>query len=130
MFWNTKLECAALAGLALLTRYATRSHVLYDLDSVNYALALDHFDPAAHQPQPPGYFLYVLLGRAARAVTGDSNSALVWISILASCALAVMIYLLTRAWFGRIPAIFAAALFLCSPLCWFHGTVALTYIVE
>ncbi|MEP6960970.1 MAG: hypothetical protein ABI995_02770, partial [Acidobacteriota bacterium] len=54
-FSNPMLECACLAAATLATRYATRSRVLYDLDSVNYALALDVFDPAVHQPQPPGY---------------------------------------------------------------------------
>ena len=52
------------------------------------------------------------------------------ISIAASCGAAGMIYLLTRAWYGRGPAVVSLLLFLVSPLCWFHGTVALTYIVE
>ena len=41
-----------------------------------------------------------------------------------------MIFLLTRLWYGRGPAVLSVLLFLISPLCWFHGTVALTYIVE
>ena len=68
---DTKWTCVGLAAGTLLTRFATRSHALYDLDSVNYAFALDHFDPVAHQPQPPGYFLYVLLGRVVRLWTQE-----------------------------------------------------------
>jgi hypothetical protein len=41
-----------------------------------------------------------------------------------------MIYLLAGIWFGRSAAIFAGLIFGFSPLTWFHGTVALTYIVE
>jgi hypothetical protein len=41
-----------------------------------------------------------------------------------------MIYFLARDWFGRSAAIFAGLIFVFSPLAWFHGTVALTYIVE
>src|SRR5258706_7076712 len=130
MRWTSKLDCLALVTATVLTRFATRSHSLYDLDSVNYALAIDHFDPAAHQPQPPGYFLYVLTARAIRLLTGDSSSALVALSIAASAALVVALYFLTREWFGRRSAMLAGALFVLSPLCWFHGTVALTYIVE
>jgi len=37
---------------------------------------------------------------------------------------------LTSAWFGRAAAGFAGLLFVFSPLAWFHGTVALTYMVE
>jgi len=41
-----------------------------------------------------------------------------------------MIYVLAHHWFGRNAALFAGLIFLFSPLAWFHGTVALTYIVE
>ena len=73
-----------IAGTAL-TRTVFRSRFLYDLDSVNFALALQRFDPAVHQPHPPGYFLYVCLGKLSNAIFHDANTALVIISILASC---------------------------------------------
>jgi hypothetical protein len=122
--------CALLAGVVALTRFVFRSRYLYDIDSVNFALALDHFDTVTHQPHPPGYFLYIWLGRLANAMLHDANGAFVAISIVASAAAAVMIYLLADGWFGERPAIFAGVIFVFSPLCWFHGTVALTYIVE
>jgi len=124
------LDCALLLAATGISRYLCRSHFLYDIDSVNFALAMDHFDPALHQPHPPGYFLYVCAARAANLIFHDANTSLVALSILASCAAAVLIYLLTRTWFGRPAGIFAGAIFIFSPLCWFHGTVALTYIVE
>src|SRR6266849_5285158 len=107
---RSRMDSAWLALVTALTRYLTRSQFLYDLDSVNFGLALDYFDPAAHQPHPPGYFLYVLLGRAVRNLTGENNSALVAISIAASCGLGVLIYTLGREWFGRQPALFAGLL--------------------
>jgi hypothetical protein len=118
-----------IAGTAL-TRTVFRSRFLYDLDSVNFALALQRFDPAVHQPHPPGYFLYVCLGKLSNAMFHDANAALVAISILASCGTVAMIHLLASTWFGCSPARFAGLIFICSPLAWFHGTVALTYIVE
>src|SRR5712692_2607113 len=124
------LECALLASAVVLTRFIFRSHYLYDIDSVNFALALDRFDPTVYQPHPPGYFLYVCLGRLANALFNDANTALVAISIAASAAAVVLIYILTENWFGRNPALFAGLIFLFSPLSWFHGTVALTYVVE
>lgn len=112
------------------TRYLFKSRYLYDIDSVNFALALRRFDPAAHQPHPPGYFLYVCLGKLVTSFIHDANGALVAISIAASCGAAAMIYLLTRDWFGTKAARCAATLFVFSPLAWFHGIVALTYIPE
>ena len=124
------LRALALVCAVAATRYLFRSHYLYDIDSVNFGLALGRFDPSVFQPHPPGYFLYICLGRLAGMILRDPNAALVAISIAASCGAAWMIYLITEAWHGRGAAGVSAVLFVVSPLCWFHGTVALTYIVE
>jgi hypothetical protein len=123
-------DCAWLAALVAVSRFAFRSRFLYDIDSVNFALAIGKFAPAVHQPHPPGYFLYVMLGRLLNYLTGDANTAFVAISIAASCGSVVMIYLLASDWFGRGPGICSALMFVLSPLAWFHGTVALTYVTE
>jgi 4-amino-4-deoxy-L-arabinose transferase-like glycosyltransferase len=114
----------------MVTRILCRSHLLYDLDSVNFALGMTRFDPVAHQPHPPGYFLYVCLARLVNRFLTDPNTALVAIGIAASCGAAWVIYLLTWKWFGPGAARMSILLFLASPLGWFHGTVALTYMVE
>ena len=43
---------------------------LEDIDSVNFALGVRDFDPAQHRPHPPGYPVYIALGKAATAATG------------------------------------------------------------
>ncbi len=123
-------DVAILCAFSAATRAAFRSHYLYDIDSVNFALALRRFDPTVHQPHPPGYFLYICLGRLVGLLFADANTALVSISIVFSCGATAMIYLLANSWFGRSAAVFAGLIFVFSPLAWFHGTVALTYIVE
>ncbi len=124
------LDLFSLASAVAVTRFAFRSHNLYDVDSVNFALGMARFDPRVHQPHPPGYFLYVWLGRLLNLPLHNANLALVLLSILASCGTVIVIYLLASEWFGEDAARFAGALFLLSPLAWFHGIVALTYIVE
>jgi len=125
-----KLELYLLTGAVAISRFAFRSHDLYDIDSVNFALGMERFDPSVHQPHPPGYFLYVCLGRLVNTLVHDANLALVILSILASMASVILIYRLALDWFGPRAATFAGLLFLFSPLAWFHGTVALTYSVE
>ncbi len=121
MSFDRRFDCGLLVCAVALSRFLFRSRYLYDIDSVNFALALDRFDPVVHQPHPPGYFLYVYLGRFARLFVQDANLALVTLGIAASCAAAVLIYSLAACWFGRRAAICAGLIFLFSPLCWFHG---------
>lgn len=123
-------DSAILIAATALSRFSFRSHFLYDIDSVNFGLALRRFDPVVHQPHPPGYFLYVRLGMLSHAIFQDPNAALVAVSILASCGTVAMIHLLASVWFGRTVAGWAGVIFVSSPLAWYHGTVALTYIVE
>ncbi|HYK38277.1 ArnT family glycosyltransferase [Alloacidobacterium sp.] len=125
-----KLDALLLMSAVAITRFAFRSHYLYDIDSVNFALGMQHFDPRVHQPHPPGYFLYISLGRLLNLLFHDANLALVVLSIVASCGTVALIYFLAWDWFDQRAARFAGLLFLFSPLAWFHGTVALTYSVE
>jgi hypothetical protein len=91
---------------------------------------MERFDTRVHQPHPPGYFLYVCIGRVVNFLVHDPNLSLVLISVAASMATVAMIYLLAQEWFDLRAARIAGILFLISPLAWFHGTVALTYSVE
>ena len=100
------------------------------MDSVNFALGLHRFSPELHQPQPPGYFLYIQLGRLAQLIFPEPNSALLFISILSSVLLVIIVYELALTWFGRNEACISGLLFVFSPLAWFHGVVALSYILE
>jgi hypothetical protein len=130
MISRNRLDLLLLTSAVAITRFLFRSHDLYDLDSVNFALAIRHFSPRVHQPHPPGYFLYVWLGRLVNFIVHDANLSLVLLSIAASCGVVIVVYGMALSWFGRRAARFAGMLFVFSPLAWFHGTVALTYGVE
>jgi hypothetical protein len=49
---------------------------LEDIDSINFALGLRHFDPTLHQPHPPGYPVFIALGRLSLAVLGAAAPSL------------------------------------------------------
>src|SRR5436309_13062335 len=53
---------AAIALASLLAHLPFLAPSLEDIDSINFALGLRHFNPALHQPHPPGYPVYMLLG--------------------------------------------------------------------
>lgn len=81
----------ALAALALIFALA---HVpflapsLEDIDSVNFALGVRDFDVAAHRPHPPGYPVYIFLGKIATAIAGFGIDAAP--SVVEAKALAVL----------------------------------------
>jgi hypothetical protein len=116
--------------LGIATRVPFTSRLLLNMDSCQFALALEKFDITVHQPHPPGYFLYIMLGRLLNVFIADANTIYVSISVFFSGMAIAAVYLLGRDIFGRKIGIIAALLALSSPSLWFHGEVALTYIVE
>lgn len=116
--------------LTIITRIPFTSKYLYHMDSVQFALALDRYDVTIHQPHPPGYFLYVMLGRLLNIFLHDANSVFVTISIFFSGLTVVAVYFLGKEMFEQKTGLLAALIAIASPCLWFHGEVALTYVVE
>src|SRR5438552_15620356 len=73
-----------LGLLTSLSRIPFRSQYLFSWDSANFALALDQYNVAFHQPQPPGYPLYVATAWLARLLVRDANTSYVALSIATS----------------------------------------------
>ena len=124
------LAPSVLALVTLASRWPYRARMLYNWDAVQFALALREFDVAKHQPHPPGYLLYVGLGRLLNATLGDPSQAYVTLAMLFSAATTFVVYALARALYGRMTALAAACLLAVSPLFWFYGSVGLTYAGE
>ena len=127
------LDVVVSVGLALVTlasRWPYRARMLYNWDAVQFALALREFDIAKHQPHPPGYVLYVGLGRLVNATLADPTQAYVTLAMVFSAATTFTVYWLARALYDRVTAAAAGALLAVSPLFWFYGSVGLTYAGE
>jgi len=126
---NSYRRVVFLFFVTLLTRLPFQSKLLYHYDSVQFALALEKYDPYLHQPHPPGYFLYVMAGKVLYFFLQNANSSLILISLIASGLAVVAIYYLGLAVFDARTGCWAALLATTSPLLWFYGEVALSYVV-
>jgi hypothetical protein len=95
---------ALLAAAFVVAHLPFLPRSLEDIDSINFALGLRQFDPALHQPHPPGYPLYIALGHVSLA-------ALSWLapSLAAMRVEAVALALWSIA--GGALAIVSAAMF-------------------
>ena len=80
----------------IATRWPLAPHYLYYFDSANFALALEHFDPALHQPQPPGYPLFVGLTKLIHLFVLRPEHVFLIAGLLAACGAVVLIRLLAR----------------------------------
>jgi hypothetical protein len=97
---------------------------------VQFALALNEYDVLKHQPHPPGYILYVVLGRIVNVWLHDPTASYVALAVAFSGLTTFAVYYLARAVYDRTTALAAAALLAVSPLFWFYGSVGLTYAGE
>jgi hypothetical protein len=118
----------AIVGFALFFLVAHLPYLpasLEDLDSVNFALGIRHFDVAQHQPHPPGYPIYIVLAKSVRAIAPSESTALALISIVAGALGVIAIGALVRRLDGdRGPRrwnIAAVGVAMTAPLYWFSA---------
>ena len=117
-------------GATIATRLPFRARMLYNWDAVQFALALREFDVTKHQPHPPGYVLYVALGKFLNWFVHDPNQSYIVLGIICSALTITVVYLLGTALYDRPTGAAAALLLMVSPLFWFYGEVGLTYAGE
>src|SRR3990170_1747270 len=108
-------------GATVATRLPFRAQMLYNWDAVQFALALREFDVTKHQPHPPGYVLYVALGKLLNSLVHDPNQSYVALGIICSALTTTVVYFLGTALYGRLTGAVAALLLMVSPLFWFYG---------
>jgi hypothetical protein len=125
--WALALTVAGLTGA---TRWPYRARLLPTWDAVQFALALGQYDIVRHQPHPPGYILYVALGRLAAPVLGDPAATLSGLAVGASALAVLLLYRLGWGLDGRGAATLAALGLAASPLFWAYGVVGLAYTAE
>ncbi|MCL6648994.1 MAG: glycosyltransferase family 39 protein [Chloroflexi bacterium] len=118
---------ATLALATLLSRLPFRTSMLFNWDSANFALATRWYDVTQHQPHPPGYLLYVAVGRLLLPLFDEANAALVAVSLALSVGVPPLTYLLGKALFGRLVGLGAALFVLTSVTFWSYGGLALAY---
>ncbi len=113
-----------LSTIPFLSRYP------FNWDAAQFNLALHHFAISMHQPHPPGYPLFIVLGRLLALVFND-NVALSLVSAVFGYIAVIMLYVFAyRLWANRWGATVVAVAWLVNPMFWLYREVALTYTVD
>ncbi|MBI5282873.1 MAG: glycosyltransferase family 39 protein [Candidatus Solibacter usitatus] len=108
-------------AVVVATRAPLMPRHLFHFDSVNFALALEDFDPGLHQPQPPGYPLFVLLSRLLHLLVRRPEDVFFLAGALAATVAVLLLYKLGEEIDGRATGVVAALLLLFHPVLWFSG---------
>jgi hypothetical protein len=116
----------ALAICFLLAHLFSLPPTFDDIDAVNFALGVRDFDVAQHQPHPPGYPLFIALGKlstAAVEAAGVAAPAVRGLSLWSAISGAVLLLLMFGLWRtidgDQWRAAAAAVIAVCAPLFWF-----------
>jgi hypothetical protein len=137
--WKLSAAPWILAVAYIVAHSFTLAPSLEDIDSINFALGLRHFDPGQHQPHPPGYPIYIAAGRLSLAAVHAVRPAMerlaaeaTALSLLSVIAGALAIVCAWRV-FGLLPSgagddvrrqrvqRWATGLLAVSPLFWITG---------
>lgn len=134
---SIRLLVALLAVLFLALHLRHLPPALEDIDSINFAMGVESFDVAKHQPHPPGYPVFTAMAKASTAAARalfpawdrDRRAAFglaIW-GVLAGAAAGLVI---TRFWMAvGLPqdlSFLAALLAVVSPLFWITAARPLT----
>ena len=123
MWWRE----AIAALVVLLSRILSAPRTPWENDEFLFASAVRNFDPSHYHPHPPGFPLYVLLGKAVALVVHDPWQALVILGILAA---PIGVVALSRAFYQWTEdadlSVCGALLYYFSASMLVHGTLALS----
>jgi len=126
---GTKHSARVVAAWTIMLLLLAASRLIYAppylffFDNANFALAIDHFDPRLHQPQPPGYPVFVALIKALNLIVHSANRSLTISGLIGSAAGLVLVWDWACAMFGRRAGWTAAALLFVHPVFWVAGIV-------
>lgn len=129
--WSERVELVALGLGTLVSRLLFMERQLTNWDSFQFALALREYDVTKHQPQPPGFPVYIALAKAIQMVTAwDERQALVALSVLSGVAVVLLAYALASRLYGRATALLVGLLVASNPVLWGLSEIALAYLPE
>ncbi len=116
----------ALSVCALLIYISLMSLSLSEYDSINFSQALRRYDLTLHQPHPPGYSLYVFLGRCAVFLTGKDVTALTLVSAVSGALGLLPVFVITAKMYDGRTAIVTSLALMSTRMYWLSSEKAVT----
>ncbi|HEX9969921.1 MAG TPA: DUF2723 domain-containing protein, partial [Acidimicrobiales bacterium] len=117
-----------LAAVTFVTCVAFMPDYPTEWDSIQLTFGVDRFDITHGSPHPPGYWLYVFLGRVVRWLTPfDAATSLSLLAAAAAAGTVALTYVVGRRFGGPWLGVAGAACMFASPYLLFYGATVNTY---
>jgi hypothetical protein len=112
----------ALTVVCFVTRLMALPASLWEWDDILFANALHRYDLPAHHPHPPGFPVFVMMARAAYAITGSEHLGLAVVSVaFASLIAGALFYVFRQVFEDRAVAVAGAVIGSFLPSVWVHS---------
>lgn len=112
-FNNDFMIACLLTLLCAVTRWLARPASWWEWDEILFGRALRHFDVTKHAPHPPGFPVFVVMGKLANWFIGDEFRALVAVNFLFASLLGAALFYLYREIFNDRRIAVTGALLCC-----------------
>jgi len=120
---------AILLGLIACLHWSAWSSYPPDVDPINFIVALRTYNISADAPHPPGYPLFVFLGRLSSIIVGEQHAYQLVNLVLLIGAVLCVYFLFRQLGYPKI-GLSAAILLMTHPLCWAATVVPESYISD
>lgn len=111
-------------------RLYLRSNYLDDYDSVQFIMGLKDYSIVNHQPHPPGYPVYIFLGRITDLFFNDGLESFTFMSALFGSLALIPTYLLAKDLFGLRVGILSSIILSLAPAEMLFSVVVMSDIVS
>jgi hypothetical protein len=119
----------AVAIACALSRLLAISRSLWDWDEALFSLGMRGYDVAKHHPHPPGFPLFIALGKVLRLIAPSDFRALQSVSVMSSFFVLPAVYCLARSVrMSFSTSVIAGVLCAFFPNVWFFGGTAFSDI--
>ena len=106
------------------------SQYLYNWDAGQFALGLENYSIIQHQPHPPGYPIFIGLGKILN-IWFSANFSLNIVSLLFAALAVIFLFLLSRILLkNQALAVVTTCFLIFNPVFWFYRELALTYTID
>jgi hypothetical protein len=113
--------------IGIITRFPLVENMQSHWDGPQYSIAILRYSLEQETPAPPGYPVYIFLGKFMNVFIENPHSSLLFLSVLSAGFGTVIAFHTAKVIFQRNSGSIAAILFLTSPAMYFYGLTAYAY---